>query len=403
MSLPFLPFQDLQPQAHGLTDASSMAALVGRIGILTAPLTPATARDILDDVEQFDLEGALNLLERWIVVDHLAVDIVAVNSLGGSTSAVKSFQYAPSGFERFKRSPEEHAAAREHAFIQHLMQHLSPPGDESPLSRIAVDLGLVFTLMPLDVFTRCMRVVARTAKALEEAHPDVKWRTFGFGVEKTYGEALVAYYQEWPLLARSHLGVERTLVYYEAAATARIPLVLHPSRYGEAQAINAGCCDAYSLVKATLRTAFEEPIRAQLKTLGHTYSVPLPPLCMKVVETAGANRISIIRAAQQLKESNDAASFRKWLAEIQQALAQGTTTGRMEALGLLAELRRVATLWATHLDPTVGVTHKRRELRFSWVPRIGGLLDLLDRPTVRDPILNQKGYLTFMSQWFSQS
>ena len=202
-------------------------------------------------------------------------------------------------------------------------------------------------------------------------------------------------------MARSHVGVERTLVYYETAAAAGVPLILHPDRYDEAAAIDVACCDAYRSVKEVLRTAFEDPLRSQLDSLGQTHSVALPPLVSKLVEVAGKGGISIIEAAVQIKDSKDAREFRKWLAEIQMHLAQGTTGGKVEALRMLDELRRVASSWITYLDTSVGVTHKRRELQFSWVPRIGGLLGLLEKPTIRDPILNRKGYPTFVSSWFN--
>jgi len=78
-------------------------------------------------------------------------------------------------------------------------------------------------------------------------------------------------------LARSNLGVERTLVYYETAAAAGIPLVLHPFRYEASKAIDAACCDAYLAVKEVLRTTFEGPIRSQLDSLGQTHTVAVPP------------------------------------------------------------------------------------------------------------------------------
>lgn len=171
------------------------------------------------------------------------------------------------------------------------------------------------------------------------------------------------------------------------------------TRFATAKAIDAACCDAYGAVKEVLRTTFEDPIRRQLDSLGQTYSVTVPPLVSKLVEVAGRGGLSIIEAATQMKDAKNARAFRKWLADIQLHLGQGTTGGKTEALRMLDELKRVASLWTTHLDPKVGVTHKRRELQFSWVPRIGGLLDLLDKPTIRDPILNRKGYLTFVSSW----
>lgn len=119
-----------------------------------------------------------------------------------------------------------------------------------------------------------------------------------------------------------------------------------------------------------------------------------------MIELAGREGTSIIEAAAQIKESKNAQAFRRWLADIQIKLAEGSTASKLDALRMLGELKRVASLWSTHFDTKAGVTHKRRERRLSWIPRIGGLLDLLDKPTLRDPILNRKGYLTFVSSWF---
>jgi hypothetical protein len=358
------------------------------------------ARTILNDLPGFGLEPALSLLERWVVVDYLVVDLIAVDSLNRSTGAVRTFRHEPDEIDILTHSRPELSRLREEAFLDHIKCRLLND-DLAPLTTVAAGLSLSFTLIPPDVFERCMDLLGLTSRAIQTAHPEVTWARFGFGPEKEYGEILNKFYGNGAFLARSNFGVERTLVYYETAAAAGVPLILHPSRYKEARAIDAACCDAYVAVKEVLRTSFEDPIRSQIASLGQTHTIAVPPLVSKLIEVAGREGLSIIEAATQMKDAKNAREFRKWLADIQLHLAQGTLGGKVEALRMLDELRRVASLWTTYLDTTVGVTHKRRELQLSWVPRIGGLLSLLDKLTIRDPILNRKGYLTFVSSWFN--
>jgi hypothetical protein len=352
------------------------------------------------------LGPSLSLLERWIVVDHLAADIIAVDSLNGRDGAIASLRDKGEGVRRtlmFGGHAKE-GQQREEAFVQYVTGTWHDRL-ESLLS-LCAEISLSFTLIPADVFTRCIDILIRTSRAIKEVRPEVHWTDFGWGPEKEYGEILEDFYGDAGYrasLASSNFGVERTLVYYETAAAAGIPLLLHPDRYKEVESIDSACCDAYKSVKELLRTTFEEPIRSQLECLGHTYKVPLPPLVSKLIEIAGAEGLSILEAAKEMKDSKDARAFWKWLGEIQGHLAQGTIGGKVEALKMLDELRRVASDWTKYLDPTVGVTHKRRQLTLSWVPRIGALLDLLDKPTIRDSILNRKGYLSFVSSWFNDS
>lgn len=394
-----IQFQDLQPGDHALTDASSLLELKQHARTLTDKLNPAIARTILRDFKEFDLGPSLNLLERWIVVDHLAADLIAVDSLNLGTAAVKTFRYEPSELDRITLNNAELGALRDAAFLEHFHARFMSD-DLADFMKATTELSISFTLIPRQVFARCVDILSRTSAAIKAACPTVRWGNFGFGVDKTYGELLPDFYDSGWSLARSHLGVERTLVYYETAAAAGVPLILHPSRYEEALAIDVACADAYTAVKEIVRTTFEEPIKNQLETLGQVDRIPLPSLAAKVIEAAGREGTSIIEAAAQIKESKNAQAFRRWLTDIQINLAAGSTAGKLEALRMLEELKRVASLWSTHFDTKEGVTHKRRELRLSWIPRIGCLLDLLDKPTIRDPILNRKGYLTFVSSWF---
>ncbi len=390
MTEPFVPFGELQPGTHALTDASSLSTLARPT--LAAALSPSIAREILSDLDSYALAPSLNLLERWIVCDHLVADLIALDSLSASRSAIRSLRHS--------QSTDALGAHLKRQLLTPAADAESDDGHDLDVKSIARKLSISFTLIPSEVFDSCMTILGRTSHAIKSARPDIPWNTFGFGVEKSYGELLVDFYGQAGFLRQSNLGVERTLVYYETAAAAGIPLILHPARYNEALAINHGCCDAYDAVKEVMLKTFEEPIRRQLESLGLSHDIVVPPLVSRLVELAGKDYTSILDAARRVRESANAAEFRKWLATIQLSLAQGTTAGKLEALRMLKELERVASGWVEELDVKSGVTYRRRELRLSWVPRIGALLDLMDKPTVRDPILNRKGYLTFISWWF---
>lgn len=397
----FIQFQDLKPGDHALTDASSLLELKEHARILTDKLNPVMAASILSDVEGYGLGPSLNLLEKWTVVEHLAADLVAVDSVNLGRAAVKSFRYEPSEVDRINLNHEQLALLRDQAFLDYFKARLS--SDEmADFASATAELSISITVIPPEVFTKCVDLLTKTTKAIKAACPTVEWGNLGFGVDKTYGELLADFYDYGWSLARSHLGVERTLVYYETAAAAGVPLILHPSRNDAAQAIDVACSDAYSAVKEIVRSTFEEPIKSRLESLGQIHSVALPPLASKMLLSAGRDGISIIEAAARIKQSKNAQAFRKWLADIQINLAEGSMQGKLEALRMLEELKRATSLWSTHLNTKEGVSHKRRELRLSWVPRIGCLLDLLDKPTLRDPILNRKGYLTFVSSWFDE-
>lgn len=395
----FIQFHDLKPGSHSLTDASSLLEIKEHAHILADKLSPTMAATILSDIEGFCLGPSLNLLERWIVVEHMAADLVAVDSVNLGRAAVKSFRYEPSALDQITLSNEQLVALRDQAFLDYFKTRLR--SDElADFASATAELSIAITVIPPEIFAKCVNLLARTTQAIKAACQNVEWGNFGFGVDKTYGELLPDFYDCGWQLARSNLGVERTLVYYETAAAAGVPLILHPSRYDAAQAIDLACSDAYNAVKEIVRSTFEEPIKDKLESLGQIHSLPLPPLASKIVWSAGKDGISIIEAAARIKESKNAQAFRKWLAEIQMNLAEGSMQSKLEALRMLEELKRVAAQWSTQLDTKEGVSYKRREFRLSWVPRIGCLLDLLDKPTLRDPILNRKGYLTFVSSWF---
>jgi len=98
-----------------------------------------------------------------------------------------------------------------------------------------------------------------------------------------------------------------------------------------------------------------------------------------------------------------AAAFPRWLSDMQTELATNSAAGKLRALACLQELEKVSASWLAECDVHEQVTHQRRRLQLSWVPRIGALLSQLGDISVDDPILNRKGYLTFISMWYDDA
>jgi len=401
MTIQFVEFDALQSRQHGLIDASSIAELEDKASTLTSDLNSHLADLILKNPDEFSLRESLSILERWIVIDNLIVDLVSLDTLQNGRAA-HSFRIPD---ERSFRKDEtsDLRTFRQTAFVSHVKNSLLEESHDPSLSKareLMRELSISTTFVPFDVVHKCADVIRRTSQAIQEARPNVAWGNFAFGREKQYGEVLGEFYGAAAFLARSHLGVERTLFYYEVAGAGGIPLSLHPSRNYEVREINQACRDAYKAVKHVLLGNFEKPIRAELENLGLTDEVDLPALAVRMVRLAGENRTSILSAAKAIKDSAEAKSFRTWLAQIQQNLNEAHWEGDLNALTALRELANVATSWKDELDTRHGVTYKKRKFKLSWVPRIGALLALLESPSIRDPILNRKGYLTFVSSWY---
>lgn len=138
-----IPFGQLNTRVHAITDASSVAELRKHSNTLTYKLNPTLAETLLQQSDESDLEASLNLLERWIVMDSIVVDVVAVDSLS-NPSAVRSFRYKPSEFERIKRRG---AQAYREAFTAHVTGDVLSRGLGVPDA-----LNVSLTLIPPDVF-----------------------------------------------------------------------------------------------------------------------------------------------------------------------------------------------------------------------------------------------------------
>lgn len=400
----------IDPSRAAMTDGSSLCALVNHSSTLSTTLTPKAAQEILRDPDSLGLFPALILLERWIVVDELFVDLLAIASSHPGRDLLREAWMDRarnlSELDRFIEDPGD----RWHALLAQSLQSrffkdmdAANSGWLRELRRIGDALALSFTQVPLDVFRRCLSCAMRGGRALRDARPQVEWGTFGFGDYKDYGESLNAYYGGAANLARSHIGVERTLVYYELAAATGVPLVLHPARFHEAVEIERASCDAFNAVRELVRRSFEKPVFDELRSLGLRTDIKYPALAAKLVRDAGERKATILETAQTLKDSSEARSFRRWLAHLQEFLCDRTPGAQAQALRTLREIKNLASEWRSGLDVGRGVRYQRRKLHLAWIPRVGGLLELLDSRDLKDPILNRKGYLMFLASWYERA
>lgn len=158
-----IQFEDLKPGDHALTDASSLLEPKQHADTLTDKLNPAIARNILSDTAGFDLGPSLNLIERWIVVDHLAADLIAVDSVNLGTAATKTFRYEPSELDRTTLDNSELAALRDAAFLEHLNERFRSD-DLGDFTKAITELSISYTLIPRQVLARCVDILAEQQK-----------------------------------------------------------------------------------------------------------------------------------------------------------------------------------------------------------------------------------------------
>src|ERR1043165_1441311 len=405
MTLRVADFEYLRAANLCLSDASSIAAICDHAQTLTIPMSENAARALLQSPEDFDIEAPLAVLERWIVTEGIAVDMIALDSLFGKTIAhllcrdqIEISRYSESGESA---GVWRAVVAQAEAEINgpEPMLEARYPGSAAILESLKVTL----TAVPPDVAEKCCDAVARTSHAIRGARPDVGWDEFGFGFDKSYGEELGDIYAGATFLARSNFGIERTIYYYELAAAAGIPVTLHPARGREAHLIAAASLDAYRAVQTTLAKSFDGPVSERLANFGLSWRGSMPPLSEALIREAGRRGCSILQMAHESRSSESASAFRLCLKKVQDALARATPESALEVARALKELESVTRSWVEQLDTKHSVTFRRRSLNLTWLPKIGMLLGLLPEMTLKDPILNPRGYLSFISSWYDPS
>ena len=114
----------------------------------------------------------------------------------------------------------------------------------------------------------------------------------------------------------------------------------------------------------------------------------VPPVVDYVFGFADTQRVNILTAVNEIRESNHAKEFRSWCSEIDVELANAS--GRQSILliqRLLSEIDKVASEWKSDLDE--GVKHVSRTISLKKLWGIGPLLEALNLDTrkIKDPIL----------------
>jgi hypothetical protein len=197
----------------------------------------------------------------------------------------------------------------------------------------------------------------------------------------------------------------RAFFYLELAERAGVPLLLSPQKD---RCVTTGRDKlqqfAHELVVAKVETQLQGKIDDQVKGLfSRIVSVPLPPVSRMILRRAREEKRSLLDVAKEIRDSTEARSFRKWLAELNKVLASGYEAGVVKAHAELDKLESLVDGWLKTGDVKEGIEYERRKFNIGEIPTIGWIVKMtgIDSISVNDPILNPNRVYRFISQWYS--
>lgn len=401
-----IPFESIYDSDCAIVDANSLAELSKVSDNLHSTLNDRLALMLTDDIQgknEYGLKDILPVLEYFVVRDFLVADFSAIDSIQTDGEIVKA------AMNRINNSIPECAMVSTglvdidrllfNYFSQKMLREKqNNDTDKCKLLEISKVFPLRFTHIPMKMSDNILRSIYRLTSVLEKVNSEICWRSYGHGEEKKYHDTRAFF--GGSQINRSHLGVERTLFYYELSRSLGVPIVFHPARNIEVLNINKTLIDAFHLIKRKLKEGFEIPIEIGASDIGINLAIKQPALAMYIIRQAGAHRISIVESLRKMRETKLAKEFRKWLNQIQHSLIDSSTSAKMNVMKLLRELEITVERWVSDLDINSGVCFKRRKIDISKLPKIGILLSIIGDVSIKDPILNPKAYLTFISSWY---
>ena len=197
----------------------------------------------------------------------------------------------------------------------------------------------------------------------------------------------------------------RALFYLELADRAGIPLLLSPQKDKCVTTYREKLRKfAHELVVAKVETQFQSKLDEQIKSLfARTWSVSLPPVSRMILRRAREELRPLLDVAKEIRDSTEARSFRKYLAELNKTLASGYEAGLLNVQAKLNKLESLVDGWFETGDINQGVTYKRRKFNIGEIPTIGWIAKMagIGSFSVNDPILNPNRVYRFISQWYS--
>jgi hypothetical protein len=180
------------------------------------------------------------------------------------------------------------------------------------------------------------------------------------------------------------------LDYLGAAQTLGVYLGLAPERSRFLKRLLGASAPSEIVSQAVVSRADSAILRSpKLEFVGVDFSVP--PVGEFVVGRARAQRVTLVDAAIEVRNSKHASAFRARCAEIDHELG---SAGRRSAVRLLqklvADVDRVTASWAMDLDD--GVRYVKRTVSLRKLPLLGPLLEAIGLAefSIRDPVIRPR-------------
>jgi len=402
-----IPFEDINKNDCAFVDASSLAALSKVSTTLRSPLNASSAKMLIEDaqgIDEYGLKNILPTLEYFVIQDFLVADFSAIDSIQTYGKIVRGalnrimenvdiwdIKFGDAEFDKDKELFNY--------FSQHILNEQKHDDIEKrKLLEICKIFPLRVTHIPVELSKKLIPPIYQFSCILKTLAPTIPWGQYGFGEDKGYHDTRDGFDESG--FSHSHLGVERTLFYYEVSRSTGKPIVYHPNRNITVANINGTLIDAFRLVKKQLKNGFEIPVEIQASDIGVKLEIKQPALAMYIIRQAGKRGVSIAESLCDIRESKLASSFRKWLSQVHNGLIDDAISENMNALKMIKELEKTTDKWVKELDVESGVAFKRRKINISKLPKVGALLSVLGEISIKDPILNPKSYFTFITNWY---
>jgi hypothetical protein len=201
----------------------------------------------------------------------------------------------------------------------------------------------------------------------------------------------------------------RSLLYLELSRVARVPILVSPQKKAFVESTKQTITtEALTFVERLADQRLLGEVRAHLQsTVGKRIEMPDPPLGELILRYAEQNDLSLYDSVIAIRESAPGRDFRRWLAELQRLIADGSRHSLLAAQAKISELNVTLDLWKSDGRAENGVGFVRRKLALEAIPGFGWLLKLIGKGEINidDPILDPRGsenYLAFISSWYTE-
>lgn len=209
-------------------------------------------------------------------------------------------------------------------------------------------------------------------------------------------------------IANSQESVARAFFYLDVARSARVPLLLSPSKADNLESIEKEVIpELFKKFQERIDAALMARVNAIFSADAKENAVVIhePPLVDWIIRNAEAKGLSLADSALALRETKEAIAFRVWLKEIQADFSSGDRARILRAFQKAIKAHEYIKEWTQEANPQFGLTKVKRTLKLGKIPVVGWLFELAnaDNFTVSDPLLTApEAHLAFIAKMYSE-